>query len=293
MEERKIKGYFSHRLFVVVICTAFLITVFPPVAVGQETDDLDIFWDEFSDLPTGREERCNKIVALFARLGAREIFIEPVAGDGAPLRGGCPGNVIVPLDGAGEGTLIISAHLDAIGEGVGALDDFSGVMMMAALFRSLSNLSLNHPVLFVAFDREEEGLLGSRSFLEESGHLPEDIFAMINLECLGITLPHPWPEGSSDALEDIFCDVGMELGHDISPVSMHCVSADSVSFLNHGVAAITIDGITEEHFYILDSEYDEPGVIRREVFSVSYSILLPYILKLDALTDPINPQNRR
>ena len=63
----------------------------------------------------------------------------------------CPGNVVVTMEGGGEGYLIIGAHLDTEGQGIGALDNYSGVLMAAALFRGLSDEKLSHDILFVIF----------------------------------------------------------------------------------------------------------------------------------------------
>ena len=41
------------------------------------------------------------------------------------------------------------------------------------------------------------------------------VTAVVNLECLGVTLPRPWAEGSSDRLENILTEVGKKRGIDL------------------------------------------------------------------------------
>ncbi|MBN1881770.1 MAG: M28 family peptidase [Deltaproteobacteria bacterium] len=256
---------------------------------------MDEVISELGTISRERAERCNSIALLFERLGATNVIIEPVSTDGEPSGGSsdCPGNVIVSLEGGGEGWLIISAHLDSAGEGMGVLDNYSGMLMAAALYRGLSDEELNHNLLFVIFDLEEAGLLGSIDFACNSDCLPKEIHAMVNLECLGMTMPHPWPEGSSDVLEDIFVEVGGRFGYDASPGSITGVAADSLVFLALGVPAITIDGVNECDLDILGSERDVPEVIDNDVLMNSYPVIEEYIRVLDDLAYPLDPANVR
>lgn len=333
---KKILGFTKNRPFQILLCPfltlvlLFILFVTGPkrAAFPEDLTHLDLAWDEFSEIPKERKERCEKVIDIFFRLGALDIFVEPVGKnpsksdsiyeptsqkriflENKSLSGVCPGNVIVPLKGSGTDYIIVCAHFDRSGNGVGALDDMSGVLIMTVLFSALSDLGVQHNFLFVAFDLEEEGLLGSKVFLERNAQVPfndgkdtplgdllplrGNITAVVNIECIGLTLPHPWAEGSSDSLEDIFVDTGRRFGYDPSPVSINNVTADSVTFLREGIPAITICGIKKEHFSILGSKYDEPGVIDREVFFESYPILLEFIIKLDKLSSPPDTINFR
>ncbi|MDR0333517.1 MAG: M20/M25/M40 family metallo-hydrolase [Dysgonamonadaceae bacterium] len=93
--------------------------------------------------------------------------------------------------------IVISAHFDHIGishfpvngDSIynGADDNASGVIAMLAIAKNLSNqqLQTNNPILFVAFSNEEEGLLGSRYFVNSNVVPIEQIKLNINLEMLG------------------------------------------------------------------------------------------------------------
>ena len=324
-------GFSKSRFFIILrfplltllLLSLLLFTGQKKAVFSEDLTHLDLVWDEFSQLPMDREDRCEKVIDIFSRLGAIDIFVEPVPKNQSdiseideplspkrifskdnPRNGACPGNVIVPLKSSGADYIIVCAHLDSSGEGVGALDDMSGVLILAALYYGLSDMDIHHDFIFVAFDREEEGLLGSKAFLEEMIETPLDgekykspvglplpmcdITAVVNIECIGITLPHPWAEGSSDYLEDIFTDTGRRFDYDPSPVSICNVTADSITFLREGVPAITICGIEKENFYILGSGYDEPSIIDRNVFFKSYSIILEFLLRLDGLYSPLD-----
>jgi Zn-dependent M28 family amino/carboxypeptidase len=81
-------------------------------------------------------------------------------------------NVIgrVPGTAARAKTLVVSAHYDHLGVVGGTMypgadDNASGVAAMLAAARWVHAHPLRHPVIFAAFDGEEEGLQGSAAFV--------------------------------------------------------------------------------------------------------------------------------
>lgn len=77
-------------------------------------------------------------------------------------------NVIGLLPGKSEQEIIIGAHIDSAGPEIpGANDDGSGVAAVLELARVLSKEPHQATLVFVAFCGEEEGLVGSYSFVEK------------------------------------------------------------------------------------------------------------------------------
>jgi hypothetical protein len=74
---------------------------------------------------------------------------------------------------AADEMVLVGAHYDSVACTPGADDNASGVASMLSCAKALSMEACRVPVCFVAFNREEEGLLGSsdfvRSFLLPSG----------------------------------------------------------------------------------------------------------------------------
>ncbi|MEW6209151.1 MAG: M20/M25/M40 family metallo-hydrolase [Acidobacteriota bacterium] len=64
-----------------------------------------------------------------------------------------------------EGLILIGAHYDSVPSTPGADDNASGVAAMLAAAKALSTFD-HLPVCFVAFNREEDGLVGSADFVE-------------------------------------------------------------------------------------------------------------------------------
>jgi hypothetical protein len=88
--------------------------------------------------------------------------------------------------------LVIGAHLDHVGSQAGLLfpganDNASGsaaVIEIAEAFQQ-SNLKPKRSVLFVLFASEEQGLFGSKYFVENLKIDLSNIIAMLNLDCVG------------------------------------------------------------------------------------------------------------
>jgi hypothetical protein len=88
--------------------------------------------------------------------------------------------------------LVIGAHLDHVGSQAGLLfpganDNASGsagVLELAKAFQT-SKLRPQSSILFVLFASEEQGLFGSKYFVEHMKMNPQKIIAMFNLDCIG------------------------------------------------------------------------------------------------------------
>lgn len=107
-----------------------------------------------------------------------------------------------------EGLVLVGAHYDSVPRSPGADDNASGVAVVLAAARALAGSTA--PVAFVAFNAEEDGLLGSRDFVErglhELGIRPR--LAHV-LEMVGFRsrahgsqrLPFPWPTRRFDTAD--------------------------------------------------------------------------------------------
>jgi len=102
-------------------------------------------------------------------------------------------NVWITFPGKSEGHLVIGAHADSTGEGVGSqgvTDNGIAVALLLALGQQLSNTELKDSVTLVLFGAEEVGLFGSQAFTtalkNDSRFLTGAPFptAMINLDTI-------------------------------------------------------------------------------------------------------------
>ncbi len=108
-------------------------------------------------------------------------------------------NVIATLEGSDpellDQHLVLGAHFDHIGTETdkvgkkiiynGADDNASGVAGLLEMAASLSASRPRRSILFIAFDAEELGALGSLHFMKEPTIPREKISAMVNLDMIG------------------------------------------------------------------------------------------------------------
>lgn len=109
---------------------------------------------------------------------------------GMVLNCGIVQNVLTRLPGDdNDSAVLISAHYDSVGAGVGASDNGVNVAIMLEIARNLKEgTPLPNSVIFLFDDGEEPGLLGAEAFLQEHPWA-NDVAVIINLEARGTSGP--------------------------------------------------------------------------------------------------------
>jgi len=175
-------------------------------------------------------------------------------------------NVIAELAGTGEddALVVVGAHLDTVPVAPGAADDGTGVALVLAAARYLSELERrDHTVVFALFDGEEVGFKGSSAFANELRLDGASVLAMHQFDMLswdldgdrGVELWAPDAE-----LEALYRDAADEVGVPVASFDLY--SSDHSSFIGAGFAAV---GVGEQYvegdstpFYHLPSDtYDK------------------------------------
>lgn len=104
-------------------------------------------------------------------------------------RSGLSQGVNVVAERAGEDTskfLILSAHYDSVGN-AGADDDGAGTVSALAIAKALAQTPLKYNLRVLAFDQEENGLVGSSAYakaLNDAGQMT-NLVGLINIEMTG------------------------------------------------------------------------------------------------------------
>lgn len=105
------------------------------------------------------------------------------------LRGKTYENLIINLESdryiANKPPILIGAHYDAVPGSPGADDNATGVAVLLELARILSEETTNFPIRLVAFDLEEYGLLGSKTYANYLKQQKQQLRLAIGLEMLG------------------------------------------------------------------------------------------------------------
>jgi Zn-dependent M28 family amino/carboxypeptidase len=150
------------------------------------------------------------------------------------------------LDGDAP-VLVVGAHYDTVPGSPGANDNATGVAMVLALARHLLEVECrSHHLLFVLFDQEEIGLVGSNAF---AGFLVDEglpIEAVHTIDQMG------WDADGDRRVEIERADAGLfdfydeHAGSLVPPIELTATQTgftDHVSFRDHGLPAV---GLTEE-----------------------------------------------
>nr|WP_238393154.1 M28 family peptidase [Myxacorys almedinensis] len=96
-------------------------------------------------------------------------------------------NVIAYLDGVTQPTVLIGGHFDSVAGSPGANDNASGTAVTLDLARRMAKTPLARQAWFVAFDGEEDGLKGSRAFVEAAQpQFLSGLKAMLNFDMVGV-----------------------------------------------------------------------------------------------------------
>ena len=104
--------------------------------------------------------------------------------------GGTYHNVIgtaLPDTGPFQSTppLILAAHFDTVQGSPGADDNASALAVILAIARQVRSMKLARPIRFIAFNLEEENLLGSSAYTSLLRKNREAIHGALVLECVG------------------------------------------------------------------------------------------------------------
>jgi hypothetical protein len=164
------------------------------VAAPSTPNDLEArLLQHLHDLVHPRHASWDAIGLLTVRSAIREAFRSYglVEEQGFEDRGGAGQNLILRLPGLhpDRDPLLVGAHYDAAIHSPGADDNATGVATLLELSRALAERPAPRPVWLVAFDQEENGLLGSRALARRFQEEGQRLHLMLSLEMLGYTSP--------------------------------------------------------------------------------------------------------
>jgi hypothetical protein len=165
--------------------------------------------------------------------------------------------------GAG-GLIVIGAHFDGVPIGPAAADDGTGVALVMAAARYYANIDVrDHPMVFVLFDQEEVGLVGSTLFADQlvaDGTVVDSVhvFDMISWDADEDGAAELW--SPSPQLEVLYTGAGESLGIPVAAVDFEL--SDHQPFLDRGFVTA---GVSEEfvggdytpHYHMPTDTYDK------------------------------------
>lgn len=167
-------------------------------------------------------------------------------------------NAVVTLKGKSNETVVLGAHYDKTNSGCGAIDNWTGIVILANLYRELRSKDNEKSYKFVAFDKEEKGLKGSRAMAEMIPDSErENYCAMINFDSFGFSETWALEDISDRKLIDLARTVAKERNASFSIKEFKGASSDSKSFREIGVPAITLSGLGDNWRKYLHKSEDQ------------------------------------
>ena len=191
-------------------------------------------------------------------------------------------NLSLRKPGDGPDTIILGAHYDKVPRGCGAVDNWSGVVTVAHVYKTLRDSRLNKTLLFVMFGKEEEGLRGSKAMVKS---MTEDqmshVCAMVNVDSLGMGIPQV-AENLADKkllwrVKGLAKALNFPFGE--APVPG---DSDSSSFLAKKIPALTIHALTNDFRKVLHTDNDRAAAAKAGSLYLSYRLIVELISSLDS-----------
>jgi hypothetical protein len=172
---------------------------------------------------------------------------------------------------------IIGAHYDSYcwtspDPAPGADDDASGVALVLEAARVLSAYDSDYTLRFIAFDREEQWMVGSYAYVED--HLDDDILGMINADMIafnpGVDIVNIWSSTPSEPLKLALAQAAPGYADLWDPNALVWNVAGQLPFCDHwpfeeaGFEAVSLEEYAFSqnlYYHVPEDNVDSPGYI--------------------------------
>jgi len=231
--------------------------------------------DDFREVPCLQKERQPAVRKLLEKMGAPadSIVVEKAPG---------VENLVLRQRGETDDIVVIGAHYDLVTRGCGAIDNWSGIVAMAHIYRTMRQRSTQKTIVFAAFGREEEGLYGSKAMTR--GIRKEELSkycAMINIDSFGLANPFALENASTPSLMAVAKTSAEKLGISFTTVTL-AGDSDSSSFAGRGIPAVTLSGLSNEWQTIIHSQKDQTSQVLPASVYLGYRLALDMSVTVDA-----------
>lgn len=193
-------------------------------------------------------------------------------------------NIYVVKKGRTDRVVVVGGHHDKVREGAGTIDNWTGATMVVNLYQALREIDTEATFVFVAFAREEEGLVGSDRYVESLSRAElGKIDAMVNLDTLGVDGTFSWKNGSDKVLLARALETARRTGRDLKELTLWGGDSDHTSFRRAGVLAMMFFGASNEVIWdIIHSANDTIAAFSLPHYANAYRLTLEFLKDLDA-----------
>lgn len=255
------------------------VSVFPAADVfdskaQKQTDIIEALKKDIAMAECDDDNRLESVKKLFKEKGAADSEIVVEDFDSVE-------NVVLTVKG-GEDTVVVGAHFDKVKDGCGVVDNWSGVVLVANLYGAVRKYPVKKTFKFVAFGKEEKGLVGSGKMAKAIPKKERDRYcAMINFDSFGMYYPQVLNNVSDKKLKELTRQSAEELKIPYSDASIDWASSDSASFQKVDIPAITLHGLGQGFEKIIHSSKDKVEEVEINSLYHGYRMGLALMGKID------------
>ncbi len=213
---------------------------------------------------------------LFSEVGAGESDIEVETYDGVE-------NIVLTLRGKSDETVYVGAHYDKTTLGCGVIDNWTGVVIVANLYRSLREKRNEKTYKFIAFGKEERGLVGSKAMVSRFDvDAKKSSCVMVNFDSFGFADTWAPKSISSKSLTALAREVAKKRNAEFEIRELKGASSDSKSFLDEGIPAITFSGLGNNWRNYIHRDKDVLKNVSMNKVYENYLFAIDYLKKIDS-----------
>lgn len=188
-------------------------------------------------------------------------------------------NIIATKQGTNGKTLVLGGHYDTVAAGPGAIDNGSGTAVLIELARVLAKRDTKSTLVFIGFDAEEYGLIGSRYYTD---HLSDSdrakITAMLNFDMMGGG-KGPLGVGGDGAIGLAARKAASDLGIDSRNFQLgNNAGSDHQSFTRLGIDSVFF----VRDYDLLHTPQDAIDQLREEFLAEAGKVGLKTVIDVDA-----------
>lgn len=200
-------------------------------------------------------------------------------------------NVLCTIRGSGERMLLVTAHYDMTGPGLGVADNWGSTALLPTLYETFARTKPRHTIVFIGFSEEEKGLVGAKHYLRTID--PRNVAAMINMDGAGMASTRVWGTKSDRALVRRLNEIARELKIDVTESSLDGAGImDSFPFHERGVRVLSLHGLAPGNTHIPHTRHDDLDAVDARHLYDTYRLVVRMIEELERDVTPRSARSR-
>ena len=185
-----------------------------------------------------------------------------------------------PQRGDSRPRIIVGAHHDKVAPGSGVADNWSGIVILAALAEYFATERLTSTLTMVAFGEEERGMVGAREYVQTLTGNDQQVSAMVNVDTIGIR-DLVIDARSDSELQCIARGVAASLGSTVVSRGLREMSGDWEPFARHRIPILNFHSMQVMDLRHIHTSRDRPGIVDEQKLTAAYAVILNSIVAVD------------